>query len=85
VLQREFLQFKSLIENSNLGKAFTSFADNNAFKHMAKTAAAGDSQAQATFAMYMLIVLHAFGQQFANMPAGETVPALVGAPVEARA
>jgi len=55
VLQREFLEFKTLIENSNLGKAFSSFAENSAFKHMTKTAAAGDSNAQATFAMYMLV------------------------------
>jgi len=85
VLQREFLEFKSLIENSNLGKAFSSFADNNAFKYMTKSAAAGDNQAQATFAMYLLIVLHAFGQQLA--PA-ETLSFLTnpsGGPVEAQA
>lgn len=86
VLQREFLEFKTLIENSNLGKAFSSFADNNAFKLMTKTAAAGDSQAQATFAMYLLIVLHAFGQQFASSAEAMTsVSNALGAPIEARA
>jgi len=85
VLQREFLEFKNLIENSNLGKAFSSFASNNALRVMTKTAATGDGNAQATFAMYMLICLHAFGQQFSlGAETNPPVDGLVGA-VEARA
>jgi len=87
VLKREFLQFKTLVEQSNLGKAFSSFSDDTAFKVMTKSAAAGDMQARATFAMYLMIVLHSFGQQLCA--AGSTVPMqgapLTAPPLEARA
>jgi len=86
VLQREFLEFKNLIENSNLGKAFSLFAENNTCELMNKAAAAGDSHFRATMAMYLLLAVHAFGNQFA-LSGMETNPpvGLVGGPVEARA
>jgi len=86
VLKREFLQFKTLIEQSNLGKAFSSFSDDNAFKVMTKSAAAGDMQARATFAMYLMIVLHSFGQQlYAGVAPLPGATPLTAPPLEARA
>lgn len=82
VLKNEFLHFKGLIERSNLGQAFSSFAENNMLQTMTKSAAAGDIRAQATFAMYLLIVLHSFGQQLHSFsPIAKDAPAVVNTPV----
>jgi len=86
ILKGEFLHFKSLIDRSNLGQAFSSFAENNTLQTMTKSAAAGDLRAQATFAMYLLIVLHSFGQQLHPFaPMAKDTTALLPPAVEAKA
>jgi len=82
VLRNEYLQFKQLIEDSSVGKAYSLFSDNHVLRAATNTAAGGDAQAKIAFAVYLLIALHSFGQDIL----AKSMSSLPSSPVvEARA